>query len=63
MIIGMIIVYIFLLVLMFLVMISAKVFKSSGPTAKSAYVNDISDADIVAVISAAISKFRSGKKN
>lgn len=63
MIIGMIIVYIFLLVLMFLVMISAKVFKSSSPKAKSAYVNDISDADIVAVISAAISKFRSGKKN
>lgn len=62
MIIGMIIVYIFLIVLMLFVILSAKLFKGSGVVSAPAVVKRATDdADIIAVVSAAISRYRSNK--
>lgn len=63
MVIGMTIVFLFLIVLMLLVMLSARVFKhgaASVPKTASAPVAD-QESDLIAVISAAISRYRSGK--
>lgn len=63
MVIGMTIVYIFLIILMLLVMLSARVFKqeaSSVPDGQPSRGVRQQD-DIVAVISAAISRYKSGK--
>ena len=62
MVIGMIIVYIFLIVLMLFVMLSAKLFKGSGLVSAPPVIKEATDnADIIAVVSAAISKFKSNK--
>lgn len=63
MVIGMTIVFLFLIVLMLLVILSARLFKQGGasvPKTTSAPVAD-QESDLIAVISAAISRYRSGK--
>lgn len=63
MVIGMTIVYIFLITLMLLVILSARILKqkaSSAPDSQPSQAERQQD-DIVAVISAAISRYKSGK--
>lgn len=64
MVIGMTIVYIFLIILMLLVILSARLLKRrsvSVSPASTAATGD-QDSDLIAVISAAISRYRAGKK-
>lgn len=63
MVIGMTIVFLFLIVLMLLVILSARLFKqgaASVPKVTSAPAAG-QESDLIAVISAAISRYRSGK--
>lgn len=63
MVIGMAIVYLFLVILMILIMFSAKVFKS-GTLATTPYQSSskTSDSELIAVVSAAISAYRAKRK-
>ena len=64
MILGMIIVYIFLIVLMICVIISAKVFKDRNVAAPPIAKNLKTEHDkLVAVVSAAITAYRAKKQN
>lgn len=64
MVIGMAIVYVFLIILMLLVMLSARLFRqrvSTVPASSPVSNSGDQDDDLVAVISAAISRYKSGK--
>ncbi len=63
MVIGMTIVYIFLIILMLLVILSARLLRNRSVSVSPDTTVETSgrDSDIVAVISAAISRYRSGK--
>ena len=64
MVLGMVIVYIFLIVLMIFVFLSSRIFKGSAITAPSPGLSTPSKSadEIVAVLSAAISSYRNKKK-
>jgi len=64
MVLGMVIVYVFLIVLMILVIISSRIFKGHAMTAPSANVSSAkrADEDLIAVLSAAISAYRNKDK-
>ena len=64
MVLGMVIVYIFLIVLMIFVFLSSKIFKNTTVTAPSTGVSPSTKSadELVAVLSAAISSYRNRKK-
>ena len=64
MLLGMVIVYIFLIVLMIFVFLSSRIFKGSAVPAPSTGVSTASKSadELVAVLSAAISSYRNRKK-
>ena len=64
MVLGMVIVYIFLVVLMFLVILSSKLFKiNPAATPSSGKSPSVQSADdLIAVLSAAVSSYRNRKK-
>ena len=64
MVLGMAIVYIFLIVLMVFVFLSSRIFKGSAVTAPSSGAGTTSKSadELVAVLSAAISSYRNRKK-
>ena len=64
MVLGMVIVYVFLIVLMILVIISSKIFKGHAMATPSSTVSSAkrADDDLIAVLSAAISAYRNRNK-
>ncbi|MGI9534479.1 MAG: OadG family protein [Thermodesulfobacteriota bacterium] len=60
MVLGMVIVYVFLIILMVLVIISAKVFKGHALTTSYSHISSAkkADDDLIAVLSAASSAYR-----
>jgi len=64
MVLGMAIVYIFLIVLMIMVFLSSKVFKGKAMATSLSNIKPStkSDGDLIAVLSAAVSSYRNRKK-
>ena len=65
MVLGMVIVYLFLIILMFLVILSSKLFKVKATATQSSGISTSvqSANDLIAVLSAAVSSFRNRKKD
>jgi len=64
MVLGMAIVYIFLIILMLFVILSSKLFKGKAMATPSSNINSStkSDGDLIAILSAAVSSYRNRKK-